>query len=156
RGRLEHLRVLLCLADAHVERDLVQGRHRHRAGVAEAVGELGPHLLLVALAQARRRRGLLLLFGGGFHQSSSLPVRAATRLRLPLDRSSRTRVGLLSSGSSSITLETWIGPSFSMMPPTSPPFWVSLTDRGRWWRLIMLRPSMKTKPRFGSVRITFP
>ena len=30
---------------------------------------------------------------------------------------------------------------FSMMPPTSPPFWASLTEVGRWWRLTMLRPS---------------
>src|SRR4051795_479659 len=67
-----------------------------------------------------------------------------------------TRVGLLSVGSSSITLETWIGPSFSMMPPASPPFCVSLIDRGRWWRLTMFRPSTKTRALPGSVRRTRP
>ena len=58
-----------------------------------------------------------------------------------------TRVGLLSLGSSSITLETWIGPSLSTIPPTSPPRWASLTERGRSWRLTMFKPSTYTKPR---------
>ena len=48
------------------------------------------------------------------------------------------RVGLLSVGSRSITLETSIGPSISMMPDDCA-FCVSLTERGRWCFLIMFR-----------------
>ena len=54
-----------------------------------------------------------------------------------------------------MTLETSIGPSFSMIPDDWA-FCVSLTERGRVWRLTMFRPSTKTLRRAGSVRITRP
>src|SRR5215218_7119867 len=114
-------------ADAHVERDLLHAGRPHRAGVAEAVDQLRQDLVAVVIAQARRRGRLVLdvldLFfsDGCFHggsQSIGLPVRRATRWRLPFSlRTTPTRVGLLSVGSSNITLEASIGPSFSMMPP---------------------------------------
>jgi hypothetical protein len=66
-GGLEHLGVLLGLADPHVEGDLLQRGHGQRGRVAEAPNQLGLHFLLVALAQPWRRRCLLLLFGRGFH-----------------------------------------------------------------------------------------
>jgi hypothetical protein len=66
-GGLEHLGVLLGLADPHVEGDLLQRGHGQRGRVAEAPNQLGLHFLLVALTQPRRRRCLLLLFGRGFH-----------------------------------------------------------------------------------------
>ena len=48
--------------------------------------------------------------------SISGPARDA--LRLPPSRLTPTRVGFLSLGSISITLEMWIGPSCSITPPT--------------------------------------
>src|SRR6188472_1223223 len=42
------------------------------------------------------------------------------------------------------------------MPPMSPPRVASWTERGRSWRLIMLRCSTKTLSFFGSVRTTRP
>src|SRR5829696_976531 len=130
-GGLEHLRVLLGLADAHVEGDLGQPRHLHRARVAEALLETPVDLGLVALLEAGGHVGL----GGGLHQSMSLPLRLATRTRRPpSSRRTPTRLGW-PSGSSSCTLETWIGPGASMMPPCS------CMVRGRWWRLMMFRPS---------------
>src|SRR5207245_1919761 len=111
-GGFEHFRVLLRLAETHVEGDLLQARGLHRGRVAELAGQCRQDILLVALAQARRR-GLGLRCRGRLHQNDA-PLRLAKRSRLPpLSRRTPTRVRLLSLGSSSITLETWIGPSFS-------------------------------------------
>src|SRR4051812_31403581 len=49
---VEDLRVLLGVADAHVERDLEQARRLHRRGVAEAVDQRRADLLVVALLEA--------------------------------------------------------------------------------------------------------
>ena len=48
-----------------------------------------------------------------------------------------TRVGFLSFGSTIATLETWIGPSFSITPTCA----FGRAGFGRWWRLTMFRPS---------------
>src|SRR5262249_40845417 len=140
-GGLEDRRRLLGLADPHVEGDLLDRRHPHPARVAEPRRQRAGDLGLVPLAQPRRRSRLLCLCDGRFHQPSysiAFPVRFEKRTRLPSPPTRMpTRVGLLSVGSSSITLETSIGPSFSMMPPSWALFWVSFTDRGRWWRLTM-------------------
>src|SRR3954463_1783105 len=53
---VEHLLVGGGLAHAHVERDLFQARHLHRALVAELLRELGHHLLAVEDGEARGRR----------------------------------------------------------------------------------------------------
>src|SRR5258706_723534 len=53
---VEHLLVGGGLADAHVERDLLDARHLHHALVAELLREIGHHFLAVELRQARRRR----------------------------------------------------------------------------------------------------
>src|SRR4051794_8868982 len=50
--RLEHLRVLLALAHAHVERDLDQARRLHRGGVAEPPHERVAQLLVVAVLES--------------------------------------------------------------------------------------------------------
>src|SRR5215207_1983341 len=54
RRGVEHVRVLLRVAHAHVERDLLDARDLHRGLVAEALLEGGSDLPLVALPQARR------------------------------------------------------------------------------------------------------
>src|SRR5712692_805673 len=79
------------------------------------------------------------------------PDRRAIRAFLP-SASSRTptRVGLLVCGSTSITLDRWIAPSRSMMPP-----WRSFCV-GRWCFLIMLIFSTTTRPFPGTTRRTFP
>src|SRR5437588_1679328 len=66
------------------------------------------------------------------------------------------RVGLPSLGSSSITLDMWIGPSFSITPPTCSARCAPATWRGRWWRLTIFSPSTYTRSFFGSTRSTLP
>src|SRR3954447_6248067 len=123
--RLEHLRVLLGLAHAHVERDLVQPRRLHRRRVAELAHQGGADLVVVAVFES-------------CHQSSSEPERLVTRMRFPLSsRRTPTRVGLLSLGSTTATLLTWTGPSFSITPTGA----LGRPGVGRWWRLTMLTPS---------------
>src|SRR5204863_3784922 len=51
----EHLLVGGGLADAHVERDLLDARHLHHGLVAELLREIGHHFLAVELREARRR-----------------------------------------------------------------------------------------------------
>src|SRR5215218_8747572 len=63
-----------------------------------------------------------------------------------------TRVGLWSLGSSSATLETWIGPSRSITPTCA----FGRAGFGRWWRLIMLMPSTKTRSLGRSTRMILP
>src|SRR5262249_49006892 len=77
-------------------------------------------------------------------------------MRCPSSRVMPTRVGFLSFGSMSMTLEMWIGPSFSITPPTVSARWAFGTCCGRWWRLTMFRPSTKTFDFFGSTRRTRP
>ena len=67
-GGVEHLRVLLGLADAHVQDDLLDLRRLHDRRVAEALHERGLDLVVVTLLQAG-------------HQSILLPERRATRER---------------------------------------------------------------------------
>src|SRR5215204_5971506 len=140
RRGVEHVRVLLRVAHAHVERDLLDARDLHHGLVAELLLEARLDLGLVALLEPRRdaRRCR------GFHQSISFPDFLATR------------VGWPESGSISITLETWIGPSISTMPPISWARWVSRSVRGFMWRLMMLAPSTKTFCFSGSTRSTRP
>src|SRR4051794_21996293 len=127
---VEDLGVLLGVADAHVRRDLLQARGLHRARVPEALDELLADLFVVSLFQT-----------GHGSQSSLLCDRRVTRMRCPPSREIPTRVGFLSLGSMSMTLEMWIGPSFSITPPTVSARWAPGTCWGRWWRLTMFRPS---------------
>src|SRR3954453_11856119 len=124
-GSLEHLGVLLGLADAHVERHLDQLRRLHGRRVAKLLHELVADLVVVSVLQSCS------------HQSSSVPVRRATRLRTPPSRVMPTRVALWSLGSTSATLEMWIDASRSITPTCR----LGRPATGRWWRLIMFRPS---------------
>src|SRR4051812_28538243 len=137
-GGVEDLRILLGVAHAHVQRDLRQPRRLHRRRVAEAVDQRGADLLEVALFEAG---GRLRCLGCHFDQSSAVPDRRVTRAREPPSRVMPTRVRFLSLGSMSMTLEMWIGPSFSMTPPTVSARCAPRTCCGRWWRFTMLRPS---------------
>src|SRR4051794_21262860 len=126
--RLEHVRVLLGLAHAHVEHDLLDPRRLHRRRVLEALDELGSQLLLVALLEA----------SVDGHYSITVPERSATRLRSPSSRVTPSRVGLPSLGSTSATFETWMGPSRSTMPPSRLDWrWVSRSVCGRIAFLMM-------------------
>src|SRR4051812_2244362 len=139
-GRVEHLGVLLGLADAHVERHLDQLRRLHHRRVAELGDERVANLFVVTVLES-------------CHQSNSAPERRVTRTRLPWSLTLwPTRVGLWSFGSTMATLETWIGPSFSITPTCR----LGRPGTGRWWRLIMFKPSTKTRPLAGSTRMTLP
>src|SRR6478735_4905609 len=138
-GSLEHLGVLLGLADAHVERHLDQLRRLHRRRVAERLHELSADLVVVTVLES-------------CHQSSSVPERRDTRLRTPPSRVTPTRVGLWSFGSTNATLEMWIDASRSMTPTSR----FGRPGTGRWWRLIMFRPSTYTRWFAGSTRMTLP
>src|SRR5918994_191699 len=126
---LEHLGVLLGLADAHVERHLHQARGLHDRGVAELRHQGGADLVVVAVLDSCHVVRA---------QSSSAPERFVTRMRPPLEsRRMPTRVGLSSFGSTIATLETWTGPSFSITPSGA----LGRPGVGRMWRLTMLTPS---------------
>src|SRR3954468_19968852 len=94
--RVEHVRVLLGVADTHVQGDLLDAGRLHRRGVAELPDQPLAQLLVVALLEP----------GRGRHQSITVPDRRATRLRSPSSIVSPIRVGLPSFGSTSATLDT--------------------------------------------------
>src|SRR6185437_10358961 len=148
---VQQLGVRLGLAHTHVQRDLLDPRHLLDARVAEALQELRAYLVEVPGLETRLDLRL-----GERHQSIASPDLAAMRLRRPSSRLTRTRVGSFVFGSSSITLLTWIGPSFSITPPISPPRWVSRTVVGRWCRFTMFAPSTYTRSRLTSTRRTRP
>src|SRR3954447_17755611 len=78
------------------------------------------------------------------------------RVRCPPSRLTLTRVGLFDFGSTSITLEMWIGPSFSITPPTDSARCASRIECGLVCRFWMFMPSTKTRFFFGSTRRTLP
>ena len=49
------------LAHAHIQHDLVEPRHLHRVGIAELLGELLAHHVLIVLLEPRRIGVFLLL-----------------------------------------------------------------------------------------------
>ena len=117
---VERLRVGLRVADAHVERDLLDARHLHDAREAE--------LVLEPRRAARRRRAP----SGAARTSRSRPsasiswpqsARLQTRTRtMPCGVSFSlipTRVGRLQVGQTTITFETGTAAAFSMIPPGS-------------------------------------
>src|SRR5690606_10086577 len=126
-GVLEDLLVGRGLAHAHVERDLLQARHLHRIGVAEALHQLRHHFVLVELFQSGRHLGIP-------QASSASPLERNTRNLRP---SSSTLVPMRSplpvAGLKSITFETWIGASRSITPPG----WLAC-GLGLVWRLTRL------------------
>src|SRR5439155_21452024 len=159
-GRVEQLRLGLRLADAHVERDLLDARRLHDRVEAELLLEARPDLALVLVLQARR-----VGVGNGAHpRSISSPHRLQTRMRTFLSlivfSIVPTRLGLPHTGQTTITFETGSGAGSSMMPPgmiCAPPspvvFWIG---RGRRCRLTTLMFSTTTRPSFGSASSTRP
>src|SRR5690606_5768770 len=113
-GVLEDLLVGRGLAHAHVERDLLQARHLHRIGVAEALHQLRHHFFLVELFKSGGHRGIP-------QASSASPLERNTRSLRP---SSSTLIPMRSplpvAGLNSITFATWIGASRSTTPPGCP------------------------------------
>src|SRR6185437_7666610 len=114
---VEQLRLGLRLADAHVERDLLDPRRLHDRVEPELLLEARPDLVLVLLLQARRVR-----VGYGAHPRSIssphfLQTRTRTVLSLTVFSTVPTRVGLPHTGQTTITFETGSGAGRSMMPP---------------------------------------
>src|SRR5690606_23834895 len=122
---LDELRVLGRVTDTHVHDDLGQTAGLVQVLVAELLDQRREDLLAVLLLEARLGRGL----DGGLGHQMSFPERFATRIRTVLVRPSRstcsrrypTRVPFLVSGSTIITLLTWIGASTVSMPPVRVP-----------------------------------
>src|SRR5690606_37945672 len=134
-GLFDHLAVLVGRAQTHVDDDLVEGRRLHRIGQAQIVHELLGDLLVVLLFEARDR-----------HRSP--PHFLQTRCLTPLS-STRTpiRVGPQSSHTT-ITLETSMGMSRSMIPPCI------VWPRAFSCRLAVFTPSTMTVPLRGNTRET--
>src|SRR5262249_38861182 len=159
-GGVEQLRLGLRLADAHVQRDLLEARRLHDRVEPELLLEARPDLVLVLLLQARRVR-----VGYGTHDRSSSPshflqTRTPTFLSRTVFSPLPTRVGLPHTGQTPITLETGSAAASSMIPPgVMPPppmpivFWIG---RGRRCRFTMLMFSTTTRPCLGSASITRP
>src|SRR5699024_9894619 len=139
------------IAHTHVHHDLDQAGHLVDVLVVELLPQGGQDLLAVLALQPRQLRGL---FNCCAAHHTSLPERLATRTRTVLFRPSRstssvrypTRVPFLVSGSTSITLLTWIGASMVSLPPLVPPRWDWET---LVWRARRCPPS--TRPRLESV-----
>src|SRR5207247_6159794 len=119
---IECLRVGLRLADAHVERDLLDARHLHDRAQAELVLEAQAQLLLV---QALQPRGVSVAVGRHY-LSMSCPQSARLQTRTFLGPSPLLSlvsipppVGRSQTGHTSITRETGSGAAFSTIPPGS-------------------------------------
>ena len=155
-GRLEHLRVLLGVAHAHVQRDLLDARDLHRARVAEALLELRVDLLLVALLEARRDVGLcrwLPCLVDVRPDFLAKRTRRAALVALDPDAASGRR----SWGPAASRWTRGSGPGASMMPPELlRALGVAQACAGRWWRFWMFRPSTTTLCFLGSTRSTRP
>src|SRR5215216_90039 len=162
---VERLGLRLGLADAHVQRDLLDPRHLHDRAEAKLVLELLTYLLEVALLQARNVARLFPRCGR-CHLSISWPqsARRQTRIRVGPLLTSRvmvpTRVGRLQTGQTIITFEIGIGPAFSITPPgwiCGAPIRLGFDiGRGRVCRLITFRFSTMTRPSFGRASRTRP
>src|SRR5215470_12816125 len=167
---VEDLGILLALAHAHVEHDLLEARHLEGVAVAPLLHHGGDHRRPEPVAPAPGHPAgpcphpaepcrpaepsalaSRLRLPWPYTLSMNSPDRRATRAFLP-SASARTptRVGLSVCGSTSITFDRWIVPSRSMMPPCRS-FWV-----GRWCFLIILMCSMSTRPLSRITRRTLP
>src|SRR5262249_39010270 len=156
----EQLRLGLRLADAHVQRDLLDARRLHDRVEPELLLEARPDLALILLLQARRVR-----IGNGAHVASissphCLHTRTRTVLSLTVFSIVPTRVGLPQVGQTTITFATGSGAGSSTIPPgmiCAPPrpvvFWIG---RGRRCRLTTLMFSTITRPSFGRASSTLP
>src|SRR6266550_3255810 len=164
---LEHFRLGLRVADAHVQRDLLQARHVHQRADAELLFQLRPELLLVALLQARLVAVGVGAFTRACHylsisspQSARLQTRTCSCLSLTVFSFIPIRVGRLQVGQTTITLATGTGAAFSITPPgviCVPP--IRLESRigfGRVWRLTVFRFSTITRRSAGRESRTRP
>src|SRR5665811_352791 len=119
---VDELGVASRLTDTHVHHNLGQARDLVDVRVVELLAQRRDDLARVADLEPRPGWGL------STHQTS-LPERFATRTRVSRLRPSRsivsmrkpTRVPFLDSGSTSITLLTWIGASTVSIPPVRTP-----------------------------------
>src|SRR5262249_19396752 len=165
-GALEHLRLGLRVADAHVERDLLEARDVHDRAGTELVLELRAQLLLVALFEARlvavavrvgvpRSRHYLSISSP---QSARLQPRTCISLSLTVFSFIPIRVGRLQVGQTTITLATGTGDGLSITPPGV--IWVppirlaSRIGRGFVCRLTVFRFSTTTRRSRGRASMT--
>src|SRR6185437_15767671 len=105
-GGVEQLRLGLRLADAHVERDLLDARRLHDRVEPELLLEARPDLALVLLLQARRIRVGYGTHVGSISSPHCLHTRTRTVLSLTVFSIVPTRVGLPQVGQTTITFET--------------------------------------------------
>src|SRR5436190_595312 len=158
---VELLRVGLRLADAHVERGLLEPRHLHDRAQLELVLQSRPDFPLVLLLQPRRvRLGGRHYLSISWPQSGCLQMRTRTVLSLTVLMWVPTRVGRLQVGQTTIRFDTGIGAGISMMPPgviAAPPIRLEFCiGRGRRCRLTTLMFSTRTRPVFGNASMTRP
>src|SRR4051795_10012359 len=165
--RVELLRVGLRLADAHVERDLLDAGNLHGRAQAEVVLQARPKLALVELLQPRRVavRPIAAVLGHYLSMSCPQSARLQTRiLRMPSFGTSRRsipmRVGRLQVGHTSITRDTGSGAGLEIRPPSDicwPPMRLALASgRGRVCLITRLRFSTSTLPSRGRASRTRP
>src|SRR5439155_3066502 len=167
RGQLldrvvERLRLRLRLADAHVERDLLDARHLHDRVEPELVLQARAQLLLVQGFEA----GCVVGGDRGAHrsisswQSARRHTRTLTRSPLTSLNFIPTRVGRLQTGQTTITFDTFSGAAFSITPPgwiVWPPMRLdSRIGRGFVCRLTMFRFSTITRRSAGNACSTLP
>src|SRR3954468_16504486 len=154
------LRLGLRLADAHVQRDLLDARDLHDRAEAELVLETGPDLLLVPLLEARRVRVGRHAHVRSISSPHFLQTRTRTVLSLTVFSIVPTRVALPHVGQTTITFETGIAIGSSTIPPGTidgPPMPVVFEiGRGRRCRLTTLMFSTTTRPCLGSDSTTRP
>src|SRR5262245_25122158 len=136
---VEDLAVLGGLANADVDRDLLDPRHFHATLVPELRREFGHHRILVMLVQARHGFPVP---SAAYCASTISPFDLNTRTRRPSGMVfTPTRSAFLVCGLKSAMLETSIGISLSMMPP-----WMPFIGFGRWCFFTRLMPSTTTCP----------
>src|SRR5580765_3713661 len=157
---VEHLRVGLRLAHAHVERDLLEPRHLHGRAQAELLLQAQSDLLLVG----RLQTGLVAVrthyLSISWPQSARLQTRTCTSRPFTSLVVIPIRVGRLHVGQTSITLATGTGAGFSITPPgiicVPPMRLASRIGRGRVCRLTTFRFSTITRCSRGRASITRP
>src|SRR5919204_2950582 len=172
---VELLRVGLRLADAHVERDLLDARDIHHRGDPELLLQRRAKLLLVELLEARRvgdaalglgitlgRRAALSRHYRSISSPQSARLQTRTLICSPWDSLSfiPTRVGRLQTGQTTMTFPTGSGAGLSTTPPGVMPAVamrvVFLVGGGFVCRLTMFRFSTTTLPALGRASMTRP
>src|SRR3990172_2057389 len=109
--RVQELDVLGRLADAHVDHDLLQARHRHHVGVVPLLHQARRYLLNVGGLEPGADLAPAHLSSTPSQRRQMRTLRPSASVRAPI------RVRLPHSPQTTMTLLAWIGASRSAMPP---------------------------------------